>query len=164
MLLSLFLSPQDGTLALTCSQSKLPDVLCCCIRDASPCSGRFGLKQVTGTSGRVVVVVVGGGKGQERVLVTLERSVPADRRDGENPFYTTDKIQRINGRDLRAGTHTRTHTHVLEMVTLNQGPYGLVGGTSHMIAPQRSSAVCHSNSVWSSWVLARCSTELSHSR
>lgn len=40
------------------------------------------------------------------------------------------------------------------MVTLSPGPFGPVGGIGHMIAPQRSSAVCHSNSVSSSWALA----------
>lgn len=71
-------------------------------RDASPCSGCFGMKQVTRTSGGGV----GGGQRAGHVLVTVEQRGPADRRAGENPFYTSAKIRQINERDLHAGTRT----------------------------------------------------------
>lgn len=54
---------------------------------------------------------------------------------------------------MKTDLHTHTHTQLcgkLDMVILNVGPFGPVGGIGHMIVTQRSSAVCHSNSVSSS--------------
>lgn len=94
-------SPDDDR--LIDSQSKLPDVLCCYARDASPCSGHFGLKQVTGTS-------VWGRGGRQRaghVLVTVEQRGPADRWAGEPPCYTSDE-NTAHKRDRSTCRHTRT--------------------------------------------------------
>ena len=74
----------------------------------------------------------------------------------ENKFTGSDReekfpLQLSYWKRYNTNTHKKAnlHTH-MDMVTLTLGPFGPVGGIGHMIAPQRSSAVCHSNSVSSS--------------
>lgn len=102
----------------------------------------------------------GGTKGSARAndgraarcgLPRVGERVYWQRRKRESPFISRllEQItQMCAGRWI--STHTQTVDWKLDMVTLTLGPFGPVGGIGHMIAPQRSSAVCHSNSVLNS--------------
>lgn len=128
------------------SQWKPPDVVSCYIRNTSPCRCS---KHITRTSR--------GTKGRARA--NDGRAASCSRQQVGQPVYWQRRrreslcisqlleqiTQMHTGRQI--STHTQTVDWKSDMVTLTPGPFGPVGGIGHMIAPQRSSAVCHSNSV-----------------
>lgn len=131
------------------SQWKPPDVVSCYLRNTSPCRCS---KQITGTSG--------GTKGRARAndggaarcsRQQVGERVFWQRRRRESPCIA-ELVEQITQMHTgsRISTHTQTVDWKSDVVTLTLGPFGPLGGIGHMIAPQRSSAVCRSNSVLNS--------------
>lgn len=143
----------DNVLSLIHSRLKPPDVISRYVRNTSLCR-QSALCRSLGQAEE---------QRAECMLMTAEQNGAADSRL-ENKFTGRDQGEKFSlhlnywKRYNKCTQEDRfPHTHVdtrlyrkLGMVTLTHGPFGPVGGIGHMIAPQRSSAVCHSNSVSSS--------------
>lgn len=132
------------------SQWKPPDVVSCYIGNTPPHAGARSRSLGTsgGTKGRARA---NGGRAARCSRQQVGERVYWQRRRRESPRMSQllEQITQMHtGR--RISTHTQTVDWKSDMVTLTLGPFGPVGGIGHMIAPQRSSAVCHSNSVLNS--------------